>query len=112
MTSIKKYITLEEFADFHRISVTQIREFADFGLFEVRIIQDKPCIHINDIERCERVIRLSEELGVNKEGIEIILEMRQRIEEMQKEISRMKHLLDKYETRIMNLFPEEFFDVE
>jgi len=109
---MKKYITLREFADFHEISVTQIREFADFGLFEVTIIENKPCIHIDDIERCERILRLSEELGVNKEGIEIILEMRQRIEEMQKEISRMKHLLDKYEARITNLFPEEFFDVE
>ncbi|NOX86067.1 MAG: hypothetical protein GXO86_08905 [Chlorobi bacterium] len=107
-----KYITLREFANFHEISVTLIREFADFGLIEVRQIKNKPCIHIDDMERCERVIRLHKELGVNKEGIEIILEMRRRLEEMQKEITRMKHVLNKYENRIANLFPEEFFDVE
>ncbi len=112
MATISKYITLREFANFHEISVTLIREFADFGLFEVRQIKNKPYIHIDDMERCERAIRLYKELGVNKEGIEIILEMRQKQEEMQKEITRMKHLLNKYEARLLNLFPEEFFDVE
>lgn len=76
------------------------------------MIQNKPCVHIDEMERCERVIRLYQELGVNKEGIEIILDLRQRIEELQKEVTRMKHLLSKHEVRMTNLFPGEFFDIE
>ena len=31
-----KYVTIEEFADFHKVTTTVVREFADFGLIEIR----------------------------------------------------------------------------
>ncbi len=93
MAPTRKYITLQQFADFHQISVTLIMEFADFGLIEIRHTESTPCIYSDDMEKCERAIRIYKELGVNKEGIEIILEMRERQAEMQKELYRLRHLL-------------------
>jgi len=112
MDGTRKYITLKQFADFHQVNITVIREFSDFGLFEIRSVEDSPCIFSEDIERCERAVRLYKDFGVNKEGIGIILEMRERQVELQKELTRLRHQLKKHEEKMMKLFSEEFFDAE
>ena len=39
-----------------------------------------------DIERLELILNLTRELGVNLAGVEVVLNMRQRMEEMQREL--------------------------
>lgn len=112
MATTRKYITLQQFADFHQVSVTLIREFADFGLIEIRQTENISCIYSDDMEKYERAIRLHKELGVNKEGIEIIIGMREKLTTMQNELNRLRHLLKKHEDQMLTLFPKEFFDVE
>jgi MerR family transcriptional regulator/heat shock protein HspR len=43
-----------------------------------------------DIERLQAIIRLVDDLGVNLAGVEVIFNMRQRIEEMQAEMDRSR----------------------
>lgn len=43
-----------------------------------------------DIGRLRRIVRLTDELGVNLAGVEIILRMRERILEMQQEMEAMQ----------------------
>ena len=107
MASIK-YITIEEFADFHQVTITLVREFAEFGLIEISQIETKPCIVTKNLDKCESVIRLHRDLSVNKEGIEIILDMRERHTEMQKELMLLKHKIKKHEERMEKLFTGEY----
>ena len=46
-----------------------------------------------DLERLELILNLTRELGVNLAGVEIILNMRARVEEMQKEIRQFMELI-------------------
>ena len=107
MATIQKYITINKFADFHQVKTTLLWEFADFGLIEITQVEDQPCIGYKDLDKCERAVRLYRELGVNKEGIEIILNMRDQIAEMQKELARLRHKLAKHESRLERMFLEE-----
>lgn len=43
-----------------------------------------------DIERVRQITRLTDELGVNLAGVEVILHMRDRLEKMQQEMDRMQ----------------------
>lgn len=101
-----KYITIEEFANFHQVTTKLVYEFADFGLIEVEQVETKPCIVANHLDQCERAIRLHRDLGVNKEGIEIILEMREKHAEMQKELLKLRHKIKKHEERMAKMFAE------
>ena len=112
MAQIKKYIPLSQLAEFHHVSVSLIMEFAEFGLIEISYTEDTPCVHSNDVKRCEKALRLYKELGINKEGIEIILEMSERQAEMQKEITRLKHILKKHEEKMSGFYSDMFFDVD
>jgi hypothetical protein len=112
MAQTTKYIPLKQLADFNQVSVALITEFANFGLIEIIYAENTPCIHSHDMERCERALRLYKELGINKEGIEIILDMREKQAEMQKEINRLKHMLKKHEERMSDFYSDRIFDVD
>src|SRR5579871_5260832 len=47
-----------------------------------------------DLERLEVILKLTRDLGVNLAGVEIILNMRERMEEMQKQIEQFVAGLD------------------
>ena len=48
----------------------------------------------DDLERLEVILQLTRELGVNLAGVEIILNMRQKMEEMQRQISEFVNTLN------------------
>src|SRR6201997_3939609 len=55
----------------------------------------------DDLERLEVILKLTRELGVNLAGVEIILNMREKMEAMQKQIEEFVSYLNKQ----MNSWP-------
>ncbi|MGQ9570843.1 MAG: MerR family transcriptional regulator [Thermodesulfovibrionales bacterium] len=47
-----------------------------------------------DVERLSMILRLTRDLGVNKAGVEVILRLMHRLENMQKEIEEMMNYLE------------------
>jgi len=60
-----------------------------------------------DIERLRRIVRLTEELGVNLAGVEVILNMAERMREMQREMERMQAEFEAELRRLRNLLAEQ-----
>jgi len=56
-----------------------------------------------DLERLELILNLTRDLGVNLAGVEVILNMRQRVEEMQRE---MQEFVEYVEREFTNRSPE------
>jgi len=56
-----------------------------------------------DLERLELILNLTRDLGVNLAGVEVILNMRQRLEEMQRE---MQEFIEYIEHEFTNRSPE------
>src|SRR5436853_5622405 len=56
-----------------------------------------------DLERLELILNLTRDLGVNLAGVEVILNMRQRLEEMQ---SEMQGFIEYVEREFTNRSPE------
>src|SRR6266853_1168588 len=56
-----------------------------------------------DIERLELILSLTRDLGVNLAGVEVVLNMRQRMEDMQRE---MQQFIEYIEREIANRSPE------
>jgi MerR family transcriptional regulator/heat shock protein HspR len=46
-----------------------------------------------DVEKLEMILRLTRELGVNLAGVEVILSMREKMEQLQREMEETIHLL-------------------
>lgn len=93
-------ITIQQISECYGIEPELIREFADFGLYPVVSQGGESGIENQYLDRVERIISLYRSLGVNKEGIDIILELREEIsrlqgqvEELQREAQKIKSLL-------------------
>jgi MerR family transcriptional regulator/heat shock protein HspR len=56
-----------------------------------------------DLERLELILNLTRDLGVNLAGVEVVLNMRQRLEEMQRE---MQEFIEYIENEFTNRSPE------
>lgn len=95
--SERNVITLRQLCRCLDIDVEVAREFAEFGLYPLVPIEGEAGVETRYLDRVERVISLYRTLGINKEGIDIILDMRDeisslqaRVEELQNEVGRLK----------------------
>jgi hypothetical protein len=88
----KEAIKLELFCEFHHVEKEFLISFIDSGLIEVEKEEESLFIPNASIENAERIVRLSSELGVNKAGIEIIHNMRQRLLYLNNELSALQKL--------------------
>jgi MerR family transcriptional regulator/heat shock protein HspR len=62
----------------------------------------------DDLERIELILRLTKELGVNLAGVEVILNMRERMDEMRHRMNEMfQEVLRRMETEFKHLEHEQ-----
>lgn len=89
-------IALNDFCSSHQIEVSFIHSLEEHGLVETVIVDQSICVHANELPKLERIVRLSQELNINPEGLDVIDHLLKRIETMQHEISELKNRLDFY----------------
>jgi hypothetical protein len=101
------YITIEEFSNRYGVHQELIKEFMDFGLVNTYRQQENDCLLAEDTEHVARLVRLYRDLGINKEGIDIILSMREQLIRMHEELNRLRYKTHRLEQEQELLF----FDV-
>ncbi|TXF90161.1 hypothetical protein FUA23_07960 [Neolewinella aurantiaca] len=78
------YITIQQFCTFHQCDTLVIEEFLDHGICEADSSNEVVVIPTPQVPRLERALRLYADLGVNAAGIDIILNLLDRLEEERK----------------------------
>lgn len=93
----KELIIVEVFCQEYQIELTLIEELEEFGLIETIVHQENKYVIKNQLPDIEKIIRLHNELNINKEGIEIILDLLNKMNHINKEIKQLKDRLNLYE---------------
>ena len=88
-------ISLSQVCDYFHIDLELVRDFADFGLYPTVLFDDEIAIEAQSLDRLKRVISLNQSLGINKEGIEIVLDLRERISTLQDEVDLLQNEVSK-----------------
>lgn len=112
MARFKNAMKIEQLADFYNIDALVIYELADFGIINLKRRNKQEIIPHEELERCERAVRLYSDLGVNKEGVEIILDMREKMEQLQKDLLKARHRLNRKLETTENYSETDFFEIE
>jgi hypothetical protein len=86
-----------EFCSNHNIEISFISSLQEAGLLEITTIKETNYIHEDQLPDLEKIVRFYYELDINLEGIETIIHMLQRINDMQDEIIHLKNRLRLYE---------------
>lgn len=86
-------IIIEEYCKNSRIESSFISLLVNEGLIDVEVVEGQIYIHESQLSDLDRFANLYYDLSVNVEGIDIIHNLLQQIDNMEKELYSMKKIL-------------------
>ncbi|MEX2443999.1 MAG: chaperone modulator CbpM [Alkalispirochaeta sp.] len=92
-----RFIELRNVSERLRIDFEVCRQFADFGIVATIAENNTLYVHPEDVPTLCHAVSLYRDLGVNKEGIDVILRMRERIVRLQQEVEHLTRRTDRLE---------------
>ncbi|HLT32149.1 MAG TPA: chaperone modulator CbpM [Aquaticitalea sp.] len=95
--SSKNLIPIQTLCKHYKVETSFFTGLSEHGLIEVTTIAESNCIHQDHIQQVEKMIRLHQDLHLNVEGIDTVLNLLQRIEQLQSELQSAKRRLGIYE---------------
>lgn len=74
-----------------------INSLNDYGLIEIIVLEDKKYIANEQLKDVERAIHFHHELNINMEGIDVIYNLLQQIDNLQEELRVTKNKLNLFD---------------
>ena len=109
---IKTY-TISAVAELYEVHPQTLRLYEREGLLKPsRSVGNTRLYTDSDLERLEVVLSLTRELGVNLAGVEIILNMREKMDAMQREFERFFEYLQSHAEEFSASSIEQFSETE
>lgn len=90
------YIPIKTLCTNYKVETSFFENLSDYGLIEVTTIESSPCIHEDQIQEIEKMIRMHQELHLNFEGIDTVFNLLERIEDLQTQLQAVKIKLERY----------------
>ena len=86
-------IPVKDFCIHHNIEYSFISSLENSGLISITSVKRSSFIHVDEMHKLEKFVRLHYDLDINLEGIETINYLLERIGEMQREIVNLRNKL-------------------
>jgi chaperone modulatory protein CbpM len=93
----EEVIAAEEFCIHYNIEQSFIYSLHESGLIEIIKEKEKIFVPLSQVGQLEKMARLHYEMGINREGIETITYLLERMNEMQRRIVYLTNRLSMYE---------------
>ena len=71
----QELIIVDVFCQEYQIEINLINDLESFGLIETIVHNENKYLDKNQLVHVEKIIRLHNDLNINKEGVEIILDL-------------------------------------
>jgi len=88
--TVQRIITLTQISDYFNVDIEIIRDFAEFSLYPTLESDGETGIEPASLGRLCKIISLYQSLGVNKEGIDIILDLREKVSLLQDQVESLQ----------------------
>ncbi|MEL4455201.1 chaperone modulator CbpM [Lutimonas vermicola] len=93
----QNYIPVLHLCDLYHAEISFFKELNDVGLIEIVSVKNTMYVHEDHLYEVERIIRIHTELNVNIEGVDVVLNLLGKLEELQSELNRIQNRLRLYE---------------
>ncbi len=91
------YIPIKTLCTHYKVETSFFQGLNDYGLIEITTVEQSPCVHKNHIKNLEAIVRLHHDLNINFEGIDTVLNLLQKINDLQNELIATKNRLRIFE---------------
>ncbi len=89
--NVENLIAIEHFCTCHNIEVAFVTSLHHYGLIQIISIEEKPYIEVEQLPDLEKFISFHYELEINLEGIETIVHLLRKIDELQVENRELRN---------------------
>jgi len=87
------YYSEQETAEYSRLEVQVIRQLHDAGVIEgISVAGEEPRYSEEEVAVLRRARRLYEEMGINLEGVEVILRLYAHLDALQRELEQFRRM--------------------
>ena len=93
----QELIIIDVFCKECDVELTLIEDLDDFGLIEIVQNNGVKYIHSHQLPHVQKVIHFHNELNINKEGIEIVLHLLERLKQQNQALKLLQDKLKIYE---------------
>jgi chaperone modulatory protein CbpM len=93
----QELIIVDVFCQEYQIEINLINDLESFGLIETIVHNENKYLDKNQLVHVEKILRLHNDLNINKEGIEIILDLLEKEKQLLLEVKYLKNRLGLYE---------------
>ena len=90
----EELIPAKDFCIHHNVEYSFISSLENSGLISIKSVKRSSFIHVDEMHKLEKFVRLHYDLDINLEGIETINYLLERIESMQQEIVTLRNKID------------------
>lgn len=97
MSNETQRIEITTLCHHYQVEQTFFSRLNDIGLIETITIQNKQCVDETDIRLIDKIIRLHRELNINPEGIDVIINLLDRIDDLEQQLTASQNRLGLYE---------------
>lgn len=95
--STEKLILISQLCTHYEVETSLFSDLQSFGIIEILTVNDSHFIHEDKIDVLEKIIRMKKDLNLNLEGIDVVLNLLDKIDELQNELATVKSRLRLYE---------------
>lgn len=95
--SKEKLILINQLCAHYQVEMSFFSHLHEFGFIEILTIEDSYFIHEDKINDVEKIIRMQKDLNINLEGIDTVLNLLGKIDDLQTELITLKNRLRLYE---------------
>ncbi|GAA0879096.1 hypothetical protein GCM10009119_20640 [Algoriphagus jejuensis] len=91
--AVTNLILIETLCTHYEVEVSFIDSLSDLGLIEVHTVEEIRYLPEEKVTNLEKMIRLHQELEVNPEGIDVIMNLLEKVDRLSQELAEAKNSL-------------------
>lgn len=95
--SIENFIPVNTLCLHYKLEISFFNTLNENGLIEIQLVDEIQYVHKESIYEIEKIVRMHKELEVNIEGIDVVLNLLQKIDALQTELLKVRNRLLLYE---------------
>ena len=93
----QNYIPVQRICIIYKVPETFLNQLYEYDLINITIVDKVECIETTEIKKVEKIIRLHFDLNINMEGIDSVLHLLNRVNELQDQITRLNNRISFHE---------------
>lgn len=95
--STENFIPINTLCLHYKLEISFFNTLNENGLIEIQLVDEIQYVHKESIYEIEKIVRMHKELEVNIEGIDVVLNLLQKIDALQTELLKVRNRLLLYE---------------